>query len=103
MSGLSHNGEFDDVLSDGYVTGTVTATTTEVEAKVGASPLSGREVITLHNKGSAEIFYGPTGVTSTTGTPLKKNQFVSLPLGDAISLFVITDSGTATVIVQEIG
>jgi hypothetical protein len=101
--GITLSGQLDDVDNSSYLTGTVSATTTQIEAKVGGSRLVGRQVLTLHNDGNATIYYGPTGLTSATGSPLVKNQFVSLPIGDNIGVFVLTASGTATVRVQEIG
>ncbi len=98
----SPSGEFDDVNNNGYVSGAVAVTAVATEAKVGATRLSGREVITITNKGPKTLYYGPAGVTSTTGDPLYKDQFVSLPYGDNIAVFVICAGGdTATAIVQE--
>lgn len=96
------SGEFDDVNNNGYVSGSVAVTSVAVEAKVGASRLSGREVITITNKGNKTVYYGPSGVTSTSGDILYKDQFVSLPFGDSIGVFIICGAGdTSTVIVQE--
>jgi hypothetical protein len=101
MSGLSSTGEYSDVMQDGYVSGSVSVSTSAIEAKVGASRLTNREALTITNKGPGSVWYGPSGVTTATGDELKKNQLVSLPLGD-IGVFLIKDSGTAVVIVQEL-
>lgn len=100
MSGLNNTGEYSDVLQDGYVSGALTVTTTEIEAKVGGARLALREAITITNQGPGSIWYGPTGVTPSTGEELKKDQTVSLPLGD-IGIFLIKDVSSATAIVQE--
>lgn len=101
--GISFDPEFSDVDNDGYVSGPVSVTSTAVEAKVGASRLTGREAITITNKGSKTVYYGPSGVTATTGDVLYKDQFVSLPFGAGVGVFVVCASGdTATVIVQEL-
>jgi hypothetical protein len=98
----SPSGEFNDVNNEGYVSGPVSVTAVAVEAKVGANRLSGRETITITNKGAKTVYYGPSGVTATTGDVLYKDQFVSLPIGDNVGVFVICGAGdTATVIVQE--
>jgi hypothetical protein len=103
MSGISYNPEFADVDNDGYVSGTVSVSSTAVEAKVGANRLTGREGITLTNSGPNTVYYGPSGVTSATGDVLYKNQFVSLPFGETIGVFVVCATGQgATVIVQEL-
>lgn len=84
------------------VSGSVSVSTTQIEAKVGGSPLANRSRITIENKGNPDIFLGPTGVTSTTGIKLVKNQTRDMEIGPSISIFMITASGTATVIVQEL-
>lgn len=99
---LSIDPEFADVDNDGYVSGPVSVTSTPTEAKVGTNRLTGREQITITNKGPNPVYYGPTGVTNTTGDILYKDQFVSLPFGFDIAVFVVCATGqTATVIVQE--
>jgi hypothetical protein len=103
MSGITFDPEFSDVNNDGYVSGSISVSTTQVEAKVGTNRLVGREVLTITNNGPNVVYYGPTGVTATTGDKLLKGQFLSTPLGSAIGLFLICATGqTATVIVQEI-
>ncbi len=100
--GISYSGELDDVNNNSYLSGAVNVTSSAVEAKVGANRLEGRELLTITNKGSKTVYYGPAGVTSTTGDPLYKDQFVSLPFGDNIAVYVVcAGADTATVIVQE--
>lgn len=101
-SNLSLSSEFSDVNNESYVSGPVSVNNVAIEAKVGATRLSGREVVTITNKGPKTVYYGPSGVTTVTGDVLYKDQFVSLPFGDAVAVFVITSGAdTATVIVQE--
>lgn len=100
---MSFDPELSDVNNDGYVSGAISVTSVAIEAKVGASSLAGRESITVLNKGPNKIYYGPSGVTTTTGSILEKNQFLSMPLGNALALFLICASGeSATAIIQEI-
>lgn len=104
MTELSNASEYSDVLQDAYVSGPVTVTTTQIEAKVGASRLSGREALTITNTSTTVVYYGPTGVTTTgagMGDSLMKGQSVSMPIGD-MGVFLRTASGSATVVVQEI-
>jgi hypothetical protein len=99
---ISYTGEYSDVLQDGYVTTALTVSDTQIEAKVGSSPLENRELITVTNRGPGSIYYGPSGVTPSTGEELKKDQTVAIPLGAPLSLFLIKEAGpTSTVIVQE--
>ena len=101
--GISHNPDKSDVNNTDYLSGSVAVSTTQIEAKVGGAPLDKRQGITITNKGPNTLYYGPTGVTAATGDPLVKNQFVSIPAGDCISIFMICDTGqSATAIVQEI-
>lgn len=100
MTSLNESSEYADVMQDGYASGAVSVTTSQIEAKVGANRLSNREALTITNKGNAIVYYGPSGVSSTSGDLLYKDQSVSLPIGD-LGVFLITASGTATVIVQE--
>jgi len=103
MSGITYDPELSDVNNDGYVSGSVAVSTTQVEAKVGTSRLTGREVLTITNKGPNPIYYGPTGVTVATGDVLYKGQFVSFPLGSSIAVFMICDTAqSAVAIVQEL-
>lgn len=94
--GFSNNGEYYDVLEDGYVAGSISVSTTAVEAKVGASRLSKREGLRIYNNSSKVIYFGPSGVTSSTGEPLKKDEWADLPFGEGVAVFVVTDSGTAS-------
>lgn len=100
--GISQSGQFDDVNNSSYLAASISVTTSQTEAKVGASRLNGRQLIILENIGNPDIYYGPSGVTTTTGIKLVKNAVVSLPVGDLVGVFLITASGTATVTVQEI-
>lgn len=104
MTSLTTPGEFDDVLNDSYLTASVAVGTSAVEAKVGASRLTDRESLVLHNLGGKTVYVGPSGVTASTGVPLFKNQTMSMPAGDAIGVFLICGTGdSADVIVQELG
>ena len=100
--GISHNGQFNDVNNDDYVAASLNVTTTEVEAKVGANRLAGRELIIIENQGPGIVRVGPSGVDANNGIRLSKNQTVALPVGDAIAIYLITESSIASVVVQEI-
>lgn len=100
---IEYGSEYSDVLTDAYVAGVISVSTSQVEAKVGGSRLANREVLRIFNNSSVTIYFGPTGVTSTTGEPIFKNQWVNIPIGD-IAVFLITASGTAADIrIQELG
>jgi hypothetical protein len=103
MSSFGTSGQFNDVDNASYVAGSLTITTSQLELKVGASKLDGRQVIMIQNTGNQTIYLGPTGVTTSTGIPLSKNQFISMPIGDSVSVFAITGNLTSTIVVQEVG
>ncbi len=91
-----------DVTEAGYSTGVISVSTTQVEAKVSGSRLSKRQSIILYNKGSDSVYYGPTGVTATTGARLFKFQKIKYMIGD-MGLYLICDTGdSADVVVQEL-
>jgi hypothetical protein len=97
---LNESPQFADVLEDGYVSGAVTVTTSAIEAKVGGSRQTGREVLYIENTSSVTIYYGPSGVTTSTGARLFKDQSVFLPVGN-MAVYLIAASGSNAVIVQE--
>lgn len=97
-----NNSEYSDVLEDVLLQGVVTVGTTQTELKVGGSVESEREVVRVYNKSNDTIYVGPSGVTTTTGEPLKKNGYMEMPIGTQ-SIYAIVASGTADVIVWEMG
>lgn len=92
---IEQGSEYSDVLSDAYVAGVISVSNSQIEAKVGASRLIGRETLRIYNNSNTTIYFGPTGVTSSTGEPIFKNQWVNIPIGD-IAVYLITASGTAS-------
>lgn len=102
MSGIRGTSEFGDVLENVMVQGSVTIQTTQTELKVGATREPQREVVRVYNNSNSTIYVGPAGVTSSTGEPLFKKQSMEMPIGDQ-ALYAIVGSGTASVIVWEIG
>ena len=102
MSGINKTSEFGDVLEDVMIQGVVTVGTSQTELKVGANRADEREVVRVYNGSNATIYIGPTGVTTSTGEPLFKRQWIEMPIGDQ-ALYAIVASGTEDVIVWEIG
>lgn len=96
--------ELSDVLNDGYLSITKTVGTTEILAAVGGSNQTGREILYLENNGNTKLYYGPTGVTSsstTKGSYLAKGQFVFLPAGQYLNIYIISDAASGSVQIQE--
>lgn len=97
------SGQRDEVNEKGYASLVVSVSTTQVEAKCGANRLTGRQEIIVYNDSTNIIFFGPNGVTatgSTKGIPIEQGCSVSITIGD-VALYLITASGTSSVIVQE--
>lgn len=101
MSGVSGVGRNDEIVNDSYIQGAVTVTTSQIEAKVGGSRLAGRQMLRVYNGSSNIIYFGPTGVSTTTGEPIEKKQWANIPVGDNIAVFLIAASGSNSVIVSE--
>ena len=106
FAGVSSNQDVStaDKSNTSYVSLRFSVSTTEVEAKVGGSPLSTRKELVIYNDGNKDVFYGPTGVTSsgsTKGILIPVGGDARLPYGPGVSVFLITSSGTTDVIVQE--
>lgn len=92
----------DVVNSNIGVQGAITVTTSAIEAKVGASKLTGRKALTAHNNGNVIIYWGYTsGVTTANGTPLAAGQVGSWKVGDNQSIFLIATSGSQNVRITE--
>lgn len=99
---ISLSGEYNEVNESQYVSGAITVGTSAVEAKVGASRIELRQRLRIYNDSNSTIYFGPSGVTTSTGEPLFKKQWIELEFGD-IGVFVIAGSSGNNVIIQEIG
>jgi hypothetical protein len=82
--------------------GTVTA----VEVKVGTTPLTDRQVITLQPNGKIKVYFGD-GTTPSTATILAngldhfKDAKESYEVGERQQLFILSTGGTVDVIIVE--
>jgi len=106
----SNKGYFDDqlanadILNNGGTQGALTVGTTSVEVRVGASRLAGRKAVTLYNNSNSTIFWGYTSaVTTATGTPIVKNQFVTWEAGEDQEIWVIAGSAGNNTRITEAG
>jgi hypothetical protein len=84
------------------VQASITVGTSQIEAKVGGSRQDGRQMLRVYNGSNSIIYFGPTGVTTSTGEPIEKKQWVNIPASDACAVFLIAGSaGNTGVIVSE--
>lgn len=92
-----------DVLNAGTgVQGAITVGALATEAKVGASPLTGRKCVTVHNNSNSTIYWGYTNaVTTSTGTPIFKDQQINFAVGDGQAIFLIAAGAGNNVRVTE--
>lgn len=82
-----------DALNAGGTQGAITVGTSAVEVKVGASALTNRKLVTLHNNSNATFYWGYTsGVTTSTGTPIFKDQVMFWAAKSSAPIYVITGS-----------
>jgi hypothetical protein len=88
-----------DIVSSG-VSGAITVGTSAVEAKVGASRLANRKMLTIQpTNGPVWIGVG-TSITTATGTQIFTNQVLTLSVGD-VTVFVISNAAGRDVRITE--
>lgn len=92
-----------DILNQGTgVEGAITVSTLAVEVKVGVSNLANRKLVTAYNNGSATVYWGYTSlVTTSTGSPLLKNQQAAWEVGENQSIYLIAASGSHNIRITE--
>lgn len=100
--GVNLSSNYSDTNDSVYVSGRITVTTSDTEAKVGASREAERQFVRIYNDGNKTVYFGPGGQSTTDMEPLKKRQYVEIAVAD-LGVFLKTDSGTSDVIIQEIG
>lgn len=102
--GVSTNAEerVSDTVNHGGVNGAITVGTTAVEAKVGASKLTNRKLLTIFHNSGGKLYWGySNAVTSSNGTQLFRNTMVSMPVGDGTSVWLISDTAGQDVRITE--
>ena len=98
---INTSGQNDEVVGS-FSQGSITVGTTEIEAMVAASRRDGRQMLRVYNGSASIIYFGPTGVLTTTGEPIEKKQWVNIPANDQCAVFLIAGiAGNTGVIVSE--
>lgn len=92
-----------DVSNASGVQAAITVGTSALIANTsGAANLALRRNLTVYNNGSVTIYWGYTNaVTTSTGTPIVKNQFFSWDVGPSTSIYLISGSASQNVRVTE--
>lgn len=88
----------------GRITGV--GTTTPVEVKIGTTPLTDRQVITMQPDNNMKVYFGNGSVPSAAtvlsdGFDHYKNSKESYEVGEKQTLYILAASGTINVIVAE--
>jgi len=73
---------------------TVTDTSGELTTSlVGDTGRTGLFVFNLVHVDSGELFYGTSGVTSTTGFPIQRGVAVEIPVTDDVDVWFVAEPG----------
>lgn len=99
--GFGFDGQRNDVNSEAMVQGSVSVGTSSVEAKASTSALEGREQVRVYNKGPYTIYWGPSGVTTSTGEPIYVDQWIDLPYSDTVPVYLVSGTASSSAIVTE--
>lgn len=100
--GISYNPDRSDVLDTTGLTGALTVTTTPIEAKVGSSPLAGRQLLVIQPKANG-VFLGYSNTfTTAQGIELFKDQIITIAAGPDLRVWLRTSSGSVNVRIQEL-
>lgn len=91
-----------DSLNSSAVYGALSVGTAAVEVKVGVSPLEYRKMVHMFAEDN-EIYWGyNSGVTTANGTRIYKNQFIELPIGPDIAIYVVADGAGKSMRIAEL-
>jgi hypothetical protein len=86
---------------------TSVGTSTPVEAKAGASPLTDRQVVSMQPSGNMKVYFANDGETPSAATVLAngfdhyKNTKETYEAGPKQKIFVLAAAGTIDVVVAE--
>jgi hypothetical protein len=83
-----------DLITGAGVQGALSVGTSAVEAKVGGSALANRKLLTIFNNSNSTIYFGRTsGVTTSNGTAIFKQQMITMQFDSTAAIYLI--AGTA--------
>jgi hypothetical protein len=93
--------EVSDIFNQGIANATINVGSSQVEAKCSTTRLTNRKCLVIQNRGAGVIYWGATGLTSSTGMPLEKWQQIVMTVGD-IAVYLIGTSATNDVRIVEL-
>lgn len=91
-----------DHANDDAAHGAMTVGTSAVELKVGGSVLANRKAVTMQAMDNSVYWGYSNTVTVSTGTRIFKNQFIPLPVGPDIHVWLIADAAGKNVRIGEL-
>ncbi len=92
-----------DIADVAGVNGSVVVGLTAVPARVGAANLAARKNLTIFNNSNTDLFWGySSSVTTANGTPIFKNQLLSLDVGPNITIYLIANSASNNARITEV-
>lgn len=80
-----------DVITTSLISGNLAVGTTAVACRVGSSNLASRKVLQV-TPVNGPVYYGASGVTTATGTPIQTNQTITFAISAAVDVFIISAS-----------
>lgn len=89
-----------DSINTAITNAAISVTTSAIEAKVGGSKLSNRKVVVITPTNGTVYWGGSNAVTTATGTPIFKNQSLTVTATDLVAVWLIS-AGTVNVRVVE--
>jgi len=89
------SGDVDDSLANTAIENTSTAVSTSAVAVV-SSALANRKWLYLANEGNVKLYVGKSGVTTSNGYPMYKNEKLELRIGATPVVQAIGDTGASS-------
>lgn len=91
-----------DTLNASGVQGAISVNSSAIAVRVGGANLTNRKNLFFQNNGTATLYWGYTNaVTTSTGIPIFRNQYVTGDWGASTTIYIIGSSGTHDVRVVE--
>lgn len=90
-----------DVIDTSLISGVVSVSTTAIEAKASTTRLPARKGMLICPTNGVVYLGTSSGVTTSTGVPIFKNEKYSLAVSDANPVYLIAATGTVSVVVWE--
>lgn len=91
-----------DIISGAGTQGALTIGTSATEAKVGATALTNRKLLTIFNNSGNTIYWGRTsGVTASTGTPVFEKQLFTFEVSDDAPIYLVASTSGNNVRITE--